>query len=307
MTRYSDTRETLATEIRPTNTTAILGKYQRMVADLELDTEPVPGVNELAERAAALRSHERNAPAQAEAATVALVASLAAGTTDPDDAPAQVAANAATIAADPEVADVLRRAAQKATGSAVHLVSRAGESTFYDLLRPIVADAIDTANKVAPKLDGITTADQAADAGPTVASAWAQLVGAHHRWVNAHKLAEMLRDEGLLPPTVGEVNGRKARLLIPLEHQYARPDLMTTPRTAIHRRNPRELIDEAAAGPGIYTTAEAAEHVAAILAAEPRPERGINEARPQNYGQTSRSSAIATEVAAIVSGHLPAA
>lgn len=306
MTRYSQTRETLATDIAPNQSGTILSSYLKAVAALELDAEPVPGVAELAGRAEALRSYQRQAPAEAEAATDALVSALAAGTTSPDDAPAQVAAQVATIAADPKVADVLRKAAQRASGMAVRLIAKAGEDAIYAVLRPIVADAIATASKLAPKLDGITAADEAADAGPTAASAWAQLVAAHRRWVNAHHLAEMLRAEGLLPPTVAEVNGKRVRVLVPIEHQYARPDLVTTPRIALHRRSPRELIDQAAALPGLYTSAEAQAHVAAILAAEPVEDLGLR-GRARFYGHTSTSSQRAAEVAAILSGNLPPA
>lgn len=226
-----------------------------------LGLAPIEGVTALADRAEAIGSYNRSAPAAAQAAADQYAEDLADGAITPDDAAAGLAGHQAHVAADAQVGAVLRHAVARCHQKAVELIRPVGESVVVDQLRPLVAAALTKAAKVAPQLEGIADADQAAAAGPKIAGAWAELVDAHRTWLNACALADHLRTSGVLPATA--TMGRRD-YFVRSEHQWARPDLVA--ETA--HRDPRCLIDLAEAGPGIYTAAEAQEHVAAITAAE---------------------------------------
>ncbi len=299
-TPYSQTRLDLTREIVPDRSGSTLRAYLSDLDALDLTREIVPGVAALAERAAGLRANQRRAPGAARAASDEIAARLARGDIDADQAATEIAAHVALVAADSAVVDMMKKATAKAEATAVDLLRRAGEAAFIDAMRPVIGDALAAATSVAKKLDGIDNADQAADAGPTAASAWASLVGAHHRWLAAHHLLDRLRSNAILPAS--DTTGRRGHL-VAHEHRWARPDLGPNAR---RHPEPRELIDYPDAGPGIYTSAEAQAHVAAIIAAEPIDHPGL-QGRPTYFGHTSNSSRIASEVAAIVGGHLPPA
>lgn len=299
-TRYSQTRLDLAREIAPDRSGATLRSYLTDLDALGLEREIVPGVAALAERAAGLRTHQRHAPGAARAASDDIAARLARGDIDADQAATEIASHVALVAADSAVVDVVKKATAKAEATAVDLLRRAGEDTFVNAMRPIIGAALTAAAGVSKKLDGISAADEATAAGTVTAAAWSTLVAAHGRWLAAHQLLDRLRSNGILPAT--GTDGRRG-YLVAHEHRWARPDLGPNAR---RHPEPRELIDYPDAGPGIYTSAEAQAAVAAIIDGEPAEDLGLR-GRPRYYGHGTNSSRIASEVAAIVGGHLPAA
>ena len=184
----------------------------------------------------------------------ALVAGVAAGEVSVEEATAKILEDAYRVV--PELAEtrgsVLSRAALKLANDTVRPIVE-GEAIVVDKLRPIVAGIVDEVAKLAAgPLAGVRSAEQAVT-DTKAAKAWARFRELETKWEAIHAAVDELRMREVLPASMDRRRNVYPPKFAPIEHRYARPDLVPDGASLLDVAGNDEI------RPGIYTADEVVE------------------------------------------------
>lgn len=128
-----------------------------------------------------------------------LAAALADGDTDIETAMDGAVKLQVSQARDGAAAEVLRVAASRASSLAGSLFAAYGDRLVTEIARPVVDVIVTEATKLAPKVAGITTDEEAMAAPKATRDAWARLGELEERRFAVVRLVDHLRFDGIVP------------------------------------------------------------------------------------------------------------